>query len=115
MTFDVTFDVEVKPKVNGLGTAYRPEIPSARVPKRPRATASLSGQLTQTLPLTWHSIFRVKHKDKGLVTDIVPKSRQSMCTKMVSGDSWPLWTGGKTINFDLAFNLPGLIKGQTTG
>ena len=76
MTFDLAFDVEVKPKVKGRGTTYRPAIMSARVPKWPQATASLSGQLTQPLPLAWHAIFKVKHQVKGRVPDIVPISRQ---------------------------------------
>ena len=80
MTFDLAFEVEVKPKVKGRGTTYRPEITSARVPKWLQATASLSGQLTQPLPLTWHAIFKVKHKAKGRLPDMVPKSGAALAS-----------------------------------
>ena len=47
----MAFDLQVKFKVEGpdhVRTGYRPEVPSARIPKWSQATATLSGQLTQT-------------------------------------------------------------------
>ena len=67
MAFGLAFDLQAQ----SLFIGYRPEITSARVPKRSQTIGRLPKQLTQQWPVFWPSMSNSRWKDG--VPNVVPK------------------------------------------